>query len=310
MSETDAEAAPTCFRHPGRETYVRCTRCDRPICPDCMNAASVGFQCPECVREGNKSIRQARTVFGGRVGAEAYVTRALIGINIVLFVAQLASSQVTNDYAMSTAQVAFRGEYYRMITSAFLHSPTFLLHVLFNMYALFAFGSHVERLLGGARYLTLYLVAALGGSVASLLFIPPFEATPNGFALTSSLGASGAVFGLFGAFFVFARKLRADSSQVLLMIGINLAIGFAVPGINNYAHIGGLVAGAAVAAAFAFAPEGRRRTLYQYGGALLVLVALLVASAAKVADLKGQSRIEDLTAASASATSAAGTPRR
>lgn len=314
MSETAPEASPTCYRHPDRETYVRCTRCDRPICPDCMTAASVGFQCPECVREGNKSIRQARTVFGGRVGAEAYVTKALIGINVVLFVAQLASSKVTGDYAMSTYAVAFEDQYYRMITSAFLHSPTFLLHVAFNMYALYAFGSHVERLLGGARYLTLYVVAAFGGSLASLMFIPSFEfdAVRNEWELTTSLGASGAVFGLFGAFFVFARKLRADSSQVLLMIGINLAIGFAVPGINNYAHIGGLVAGAAVAAAFAYAPKGRLRAVYQYAGALLVLVALVVATAARIADLKTQGPGGPFgdNRASASATSVEGAPRR
>ena len=311
MSETEApeEASPTCYRHRDRETYVRCTRCDRPICPDCMNTASVGFQCPECVREGNKTVRQARTVFGGRVGAEGTVTKVLIAINVIAFVAQLASDDVTDRFVMATSLVAYQDEYYRMITSAFLHSPSFLLHIAFNMYALLAVGSQLERLLGAARYLVLYLVAAIGGSVASLLFIPPFEQTENGLALTSSLGASGAVFGLFGAFFVVARKLQADTSQILVMIGINLALGFTLQGINNYAHMGGLVAGAAVAYAFAHAPGGPRRALYQYGGAALVLLALVVASAWKVNDLRGQSVLGG-NVASASATSVAGAPSR
>ena len=273
MTENDAQA-PTCYRHPDRETYVRCTRCDRSICPDCMNTASVGFQCPECVREGSKSVRQARTVFGGRVGADANVTKVLIGLNVVLFVMQLASEQFTNDYVMDPYAVAFEGAAHRAISSAFLHSPSFLLHIGFNMYALFAFGSQVERLLGATRFLVLYLVAALGGSVATLLFMHPYS---------TSLGASGAVFGLFGAFFVFARRLRADTSQIAMLIAINLGIGFVAGGyINNYAHVGGLVTGAAVAYAFAHAPQ-RNRALVQYGGAALVTVALLVASSVKIA---------------------------
>lgn len=302
MSET-AEDAPTCYRHPDRETYVRCTRCDRPICPDCMHAASVGFQCPECVREGNKSIRQARTVFGGRVGADANVTKVLIGLNVILFVGQLASAAFTDRFQMESLEVAFRGDFHRMLTSAFLHDPRMLLHILFNMYALLAVGSQIERLLGATRYLVLYVVAAFGGSVATLWFINP---------LTASLGASGAVFGLFGAFFVLLRKLRADTSQVLFLIGINLVFGFALGGyINNWAHIGGLVTGGAVAFAFAHAPAGRNRTLLQYTGAVLVTVLLLVATAARVADWRAQGEdVVELKARIDRATSAAGAPSR
>lgn len=274
---TETEAAPTCYRHKDRETYVRCTRCDRPICPDCMTAASVGFQCPECVREGAKTVRQARTVFGGRVGNDANVTKAIIGLNVLMFVGQLASSAITLDYEMDGAAVAFDGEYYRMLTSAFLHSPSFLLHIAFNMYALLAFGSQVERLLGGARYLVLYLVAALGGSVATLLFLSPY---------TPSVGASGAVFGLFGAYFVFARTLRADTSQIMLLIGFNLVIGFTFGGvINNYAHIGGLVSGAAVAFVYTKVPRGNNQALLQFAGAALIAVLLLATSFVKANDL-------------------------
>ena len=270
MTETDT--APTCYRHSDRETYVRCTRCDRPICPDCMNDAAVGFQCPDCVREGNKSVRQARTVFGGRVGEDAKITKVLIGLNVIAFVGQLVSDAFTVDYAMSGIRVAFSDEYYRMLTSAFLHDPSFLLHIGFNMYALLAFGSQVERLLGGARYLVLYLVSAFGASVATLLLLSPYR---------GSLGASGAVFGLFGAYFVMARKLRADTSQILMLIGINVVIGLAAGGyINNYAHLGGLATGGAVAFAYTRAPRGKNQALLQYGGAALIVVLLVVASVA------------------------------
>jgi membrane associated rhomboid family serine protease len=276
MTETEA-AAPTCYRHSDRETYVRCTRCDRPICPDCMNEASVGFQCPECVKEGRKTVRQARTVFGGRATADANVTKVLIAFNVVAFVVQLAADPFTEALEMHGESVAFFHEYYRMLTSAFLHLPTFPLHIAFNMYALYAFGGQVERLLGHARYLVLYLVAALGGSVATLFFMHPG---------IPSLGASGAVFGLFGAAFVFARKLKADTSQLVVMIGINLAIGFTLQGINNYAHIGGMVTGAAVAYVYAHAPRDKRQALMHYGGAALITVALLGATLVRVSSIR------------------------
>jgi len=296
--EDAIEDAPTCYRHPDRETYVRCTRCDHSICPDCMRTASVGFQCPDCVREGSRSIRQARTVFGGRVGTDANLTKVLIALNVILFVAQLANDDVTARLVMFSPRVALSGQYYRMLSSAFLHDPGFLLHIGFNMYALLAFGTQIERLVGATRYLTIYLLAALGGSVATYLFLP---------LGTPSLGASGAVFGLFGAFFVLGRKLRADTSQIVFLVGINLAIGFAARGyINNYAHIGGLLTGAAVAAAFAYAPAGPRRTLLQFGGAALVLVALVVATLARTEHIKTQVENELRVVA----TSSAGAPSR
>jgi membrane associated rhomboid family serine protease len=284
-TDAPAEGAPTCYRHPARETYVRCTRCDRPICPDCMTTASVGFQCPECVREGNKSVRQARTQFGGRVVAESNVTKVLVAINVVLFVGQLASTRVTDELDMWNAAVAFGGEYYRMVTSAFLHDPRILFHLLFNMYALVAFGGQMERLLGATRYLALYVVAALGGSVATFYF---------GQAELRSLGASGAVFGLFGAYFVLARSLRADTSQILVLIGINVAFGVVFHRyINNYAHGGGLVTGGLVAWCYTIGrkdPAGRntRRTAIHLGAAAAIAVALLAATAYRVGELRDQ----------------------
>lgn len=305
MSETDApEAAPTCYRHTDRETYVRCTRCDRYICPDCMNDAAVGFQCPECVREGNKSVRQAQTVFGGRADSGLDVTKVLIGLNVLAFVVQLATIEFETGYFMRPQELAHRGEYYRMVTSAFLHDRRMLLHIAFNMYALLAIGSQIERLLGPVRYLTLYAVAAIGGSVATYVFVHPLQ---------PSLGASGAIFGLFGAFFVFARRLRGDTSQILMMIGINLAIGFTFRGyINNYAHIGGLVAGGVVAFAFAHAPKGPRRANIQFGGAALVLAALVVATVARTGYLREKTVYVETgdNRRNESAASVAGTPSR
>lgn len=302
MTETEAEAAPTCYRHPDRETYVRCTRCDRAICPDCMNTASVGFQCPECVREGSKSVRQARTTFGGRVGGdEAMVTKAIIGVCVLLFLGQLASAQFTADYSAFRAAIV-DGEYYRMITSAFLHSRQLPFHILFNMYALFAVGSQIERLLGGVRFLVLYVVAAFGGSVLSLLL-----SDPRG----SAVGASGAIFGLFGAFFVLARRLRLDTSQIVTLIGINLVFGLVFwRYIDNYAHIGGLVTGAAVAFAYAHAPRGRNQALLQFGGAALVTAVLVVATAVRVGDLRQDPRLFIQQGTSAATTSGAGAPSR
>ena len=303
MTETTEEAPPTCYRHPDRETYVRCTRCDRPICPDCMRTAAVGFQCVECVKEGAKTIRQARTTFGGRVGEDANASKVLVGLCVIAFIAQLANSDVTRDYGMFGLALMADGQYYRMITSAFLHDETFLLHIAFNMYALLAFGSQVERLFGASRFVLLYLVSALGGSVATLLFVSPY---------TLSIGASGAVFGLFGAFFVVARKLRADTSQILLLIGINLAIGFAAGGyINNAAHIGGLVVGAAVTFVYTRIPRGPQQALLQYSGAAAIAALLVVVAMVRTADLRqNPPPLPNRSGASASITSVTGAPSR
>jgi membrane associated rhomboid family serine protease len=267
-----------------------------------MTEASVGFQCPDCVRDGNKTVRQARTVFGGRVAAGAYVTKALIAVNVLVFVAQLASNTVTDRFLMDNEGVWRYHEYYRMLTSAFLHEPSFILHIVMNMYGLFLFGSEVERLLGRVRFVVLYLVAGLGGSVAYLLFVP----------YGASLGASGAVFGLFAAYFVFARKMRADTSQLVGLIVVNLFFGFAFRGlINNYAHIGGLLTGGLVALLYTRVPRGRWQAAVQLGGAAAVALVLVVATVVRSDNLRQHPPAPPArNGASALSTSGTGAPSR
>src|SRR5262249_49050744 len=129
---TTPQAAPTCYRHPDRATYVRCTRCNRPICPECMRDAAVGHQCEECVREGAKTVRQPRTVFGGRKKkATPVVTYALIAINVVMFVLDTVSPTMQSELVLRSPAVA-DGDLYRLLTSAFMHYG--ITHLLFNMY--------------------------------------------------------------------------------------------------------------------------------------------------------------------------------
>src|SRR5260221_9323875 len=99
--ESDVTAsAPTCFRHPGRETYVSCVRCGRPACPDCLRSAAVGQQCVDCVREGNRGVRRPGTVFGGRPSTGAAGTWTLVGINVLLYLVELVHPSLRNDVAM------------------------------------------------------------------------------------------------------------------------------------------------------------------------------------------------------------------
>jgi membrane associated rhomboid family serine protease len=272
-AQTGAQDSATCYRHPDREAHIRCARCNRRICPDCMIDAAVGFQCPECVREGNKGVRQARTVFGGRVSSDAgYVTKALIGVNVVVFLIQQASASFTDRFADiglavdvngNTIGVA-DGEYYRQLTSAFLHGS--VLHIALNMYALYLFGPSLEAAFGRVRFLALYLLSALGGSAVSYAF-----SSPNQY----SLGASGAIFGLFGAFFVVNRKLRRDTKGLLVLVAINFVFGIIAPNIDWRAHLGGLITGALAAAVLVHAPRARRNAVQVVG--LVLLLAAVVA---------------------------------
>jgi membrane associated rhomboid family serine protease len=265
------QTTPTCYRHPDRATYIRCTRCTRPICPECMHDAAVGHQCAECVREGAKTVRQPKTTFGGREhGAKPVITYALIAINVAMFLLESVSPGLKSALVLFAPAVA-DGDLYRLVTSAFMHYG--VAHLLFNMYALYVIGPPLEKWLGGLRFTALYALSALGGSVLVYLLSPLSAATA---------GASGAVFGLFGASFVVGKRLNLDVRWVIGLIAINLAFTFVIPllggqQISWQGHIGGLVTGAAVAAAYAYTPR-ERRTLIQVSATLglIVLFAALI----------------------------------
>jgi len=268
MSTPDPAAppeVPVCYRHPDRETYIRCTRCERPICPDCMVSASVGFQCPECVAEGRASIPEVRTRLGAQTISKPYVTFALIGINVAVFGLELLGGvdAIANSWGMWPIGVALNDEYYRLFTAMFLHETIW--HIGFNMLVLWMLGPQLEQVLGHVRFSVLYLVAGLGGSVASFWFSDP---------RVTGIGASGAIFGLMGAYVVVGRALRADISQVVGLIALNVVIGFVGGNIDWRAHLGGLVTGAVVAAIFSFAPKNQR-VLVQVAGVVLVVSALV-----------------------------------
>ncbi|MFJ9540693.1 rhomboid family intramembrane serine protease [Streptomyces sp. NPDC101225] len=296
-------AVTTCYRHPKVESHVRCTRCDRYICPDCMREAAVGHQCVECVKEGARSVRQARTVFGGRIAAVPVVTYVLIGVNVLAYLAELVRPAFVDRFEMLGrglagpdgghyvwqaahpsgyhAEGVVDGEWYRLLTGAFLHLPvtggTFgILHIVMNMVALWNIGRVVEYQLGRVRYVTLYLLSALGGSVLVLLLAPG----------TPTLGASGAIFGLGAAYYVMARRLGAEMSTVnRFMAGLLLWLLISAGLTSWQGHLGGLLAGGLVTLAYAYAPRDQRRDLVQAGTCVAVLALLVVLSMAKVAEL-------------------------
>ena len=211
------------------------------MCPDCQRPAPVGIQCVDCVAAAARAQRAPQTVFGGQVrGARPLVTIWIIGICVASYVLQLTIPGWTQRWWFSPKAGA--SEPWRFLTAAFLHSPTSFVHILFNMVALWSVGPFLESTLGRARYLTLYLVSAIGGSVGAVVLAPV-----TGGWNTFIVGASGAVFGLFGAWFVVSRRLQVDTRAIVILIVINLAFGFLVSGIAWQDHVGGLITGGLVA---------------------------------------------------------------
>jgi membrane associated rhomboid family serine protease len=197
------------------------------------------------------------------------VTATLIIINVAAFIAEQAIPSLELRGAMAGGPVYFNDQWYRLVTSMFLHIN--ILHIGMNMLSLYWIGRVVEPALGRWRYLGLYMVSGFGGSVACYLFVQPYVA---------SLGASGAIFGLLGAYFMLARRARADTSGIMVVIGINLVYSFAVPGISWQAHIGGLVTGAILAAVFGLARHRKQVVPVSLAALSLTtvgLIALLIA---------------------------------
>ena len=264
-STTDAGV---CYRHPKRESRVRCQRCGRPICPDCQVPAAVGVQCPECVSEGHAPMAQPMSTRVRRAlrprGSTPIVTYSLIAACVLIYALQwITQGQLTNAWFYAAPLTA--AEPWRMITSTFLHSQASPLHLLFNMYSLFIFGPVLESLIGRVRFLVLYLVSGFAGSVAVLLLAPNIQV----------LGASGAIFGLMGAYFVITRHLGRGQTQVFIVIALNLVIGFVIPGVAWQAHLGGLIAGVAVSLVYVATRRRAQRPL-QILGVAGIVVALAI----------------------------------
>lgn len=260
-----------CYRHPDRQSFVLCQRCMRTICPECQTQAAVGVICPECMAEQRKGATPAqrkaerrwsrpRAVAGD---SRPVVTYAIIAVTALVWVVQfLTGNVVTNALLFNSAYVTpglgAPFEPWRLLTTMIVHGS--FIHVALNMLAVWMIGQSLEPLLGRSRYLTLYLLSGLGGSVAVALIAP----------LTSVVGASGAVFGMLGALLVIGRHIGANIRGILIVLGINLVIGF-LPGFNVswQAHVGGLAVGALIGFIYA-----RTRSVRQRGLQIALLVAV------------------------------------
>jgi membrane associated rhomboid family serine protease len=266
--------AETCYRHPDRETRVSCSSCGRPICPDCMTPTPVGMRCPECMQQRTKVVQGVGGGGSGRFGAFP-ATVVLIALNVIAYLVEIGAGSgginnpggaVINDFALRGISVA-DGEWYRLITGGFLHAG--LVHIGFNMVLLFMLGRMLEPSLGTPRFLVLYFASLLAGAFGALLLTDP---------LVSTVGASGAVFGLIGAAFVLARGRGMDAlaAELGFLIVINLVFTFGASNISIGGHLGGLVGGAICALAIVagergtFGPRRREAEL-----AAMVLVAVV-----------------------------------
>ena len=275
MTDTARNPDNFCYRHPDRQSFIICQRCGRTVCSECQTQAAVGVHCPECVREARESA--PRTSRGTRTRLKrsmapssgvAIVSYTLIGLNVVFFALDFITGGSLYPW------LAYRGDFtesqpWRMLTSAFMHAS--VLHLLFNMYSLFIFGPVIEHAVGRVRFAVLYLLAAFGGSLAVLLLAPN----------QAVVGASGAIFGLLGAFFIIQRRLGGNNTQILVLIGLNVVFGFIVPNVAWQAHLGGLIVGAAVAAVY-MATRHRSKKAIQIAAVIGIAAALVAITIAAV----------------------------
>ena len=225
-----------CINHFSLETYVRCTSCENYICTNCMRPASIGYQCPSCASGSTpviKGMNRNRFILNQK---NTPVTKFLSISLLVVYVAQfLLGDVLIANFALFAPSVA-NGEWWLLITAGFLHGS--IIHLLFNVYILWVIGSQLEIIVGNIRFLIIYFVSLIGGSLASYWF------SPFG---SYSIGASGAIFGLMGAMLVVGKKRNLDISQITILVVINVVIGFVLSGIDWRAHLGGLTAGAFIA---------------------------------------------------------------
>ena len=268
-----------CPRHPGTVTGVRCTRCESPVCPECMVPAPVGYQCPDCVERARREFKAGAS---RRVGtaAGAKVTPVLIGIIILGYLAQTASPAFL-EWALLYPPAVAAGEYWRLLTVTLVHAN--LMHLLMNMFVLWNLGSILEQGVGRARYLALFLVSGLAASATSYAF---------GLPQVPAVGASGAIFGVFGGLLAYLYRRRETAAgrallrQLLFWLAINVLFAL-VPGIDWRAHLGGLVAGFITGFAAEEADErrlGAGAQIAAYLGVAAVAVALVVWRTAQLQD--------------------------
>lgn len=252
----------TCYRHPDVETGVSCQRCERFICPACSTPGAVGFLCPEDAKE---TIKIRRPAFQQSLISRAPVTMTLIGINLAVYVMQMIGLPIIDMLAfMRVGQGIEYGSPLRAFTSAFVHSQSMVTHIVFNMYSLFVLGTLLEPMLGKLKFSILYVIAIFGGSLGFFLF---------GDLGAVVVGASGAVFGLMGAYLIYLRALRLDASQIVIILVINVVVSF-LPGIAWQAHFGGFIFGVLVALAYTrFSRPDQKRMLIS---AITCIVAALI----------------------------------
>jgi membrane associated rhomboid family serine protease len=263
-------APPRCYAHPDRLAGSICRRCNRPICTDCMREAPVGWQCAGCVKQGARispTVRW-RPRSPGRLGSTRMtpVVLGLIIVNTAIYLWE--QTKLTHNivrFGLWPYQIHYQHQWYRMVTSPFLHAS--VTHIFLNMLTLAIVGPPVEAELGRFRFLAVYLASALGGSVCSYLLGPLNEV---------GVGASGAIFGVMGAYFVLARRNRWDTSTILALIVINLVISFADPTIDWRAHVGGLIVGGAVGHGLARTTERRRPPAVSVAAGVAVFAAAVV----------------------------------
>ena len=267
----------TCYRHPDRETGLSCSVCERPICTDCATFAAVGIRCPEHSGKPQGVEKVARTVRRAHYeGSGALVTRALIAINIIVYLATVATGGGVNSDrgTVYTHGVLFgpsvaSGDYWRLLSSAFMHFGP--IHLGMNMLVLWFVGAPLEERMGRGRFLLLYLVAGLAGAAGAIVASP----------CVLTAGASGAIFGLFGAAVVLERQgVSIFGSWLYTVIIINLAFTFGVSGISIGGHIGGLIGG--ILAMLGLSRFGRTHALYGRAGVLGYGALLLVGAASVV----------------------------
>jgi membrane associated rhomboid family serine protease len=256
-----------CYRHPDRQSFILCQRCGRTVCPACASQAAVGVHCPECVKEAKARAPRSRSLATRTARAwrpdssVPVITYSLIALCVVVYIAQLVFGESL------TVQLAFYGplttiEPWRYVTALFAHASP--LHLLSNMFSLFMIGRILEPAFGRVRFTVLYFLGGFGGSVAVLL---------TGGA---AIGASGAIFALLGALFMAIRRIGGSTSQLVVLVALNLALGFIVPGIAWEAHIGGLVVGVAIGFIYGrtIGPRNRRRQVLLVTGVGVLLAVI------------------------------------